>query len=262
MTDWTVLLAEPLGVDLSLLGRFYASEKKIPLIEAQRLARRSWGFLGRDLSAVEAQALVHSAALSGLTTRAVENTHIPSLPPPEAVRGARFEGDRVDLHIGVPATVRPLVFSHIQLLSVSTFRQDSNVVRTTKEDASLSRKIAGVGIMLTTGIPVGMGKGKETLRTVTETEWVLSLDIFGEGECWRIVPAAFDFSGLGVEKGTTGPDNLRRLLTRLHREAPSALLNRGARWWLEGRPLNTAGYDDASDVEHESRWLLTLSRGS
>jgi hypothetical protein len=262
MTDWTVLLADPLGVDLSVLGRFYASEKKIPLIDAQRLARRSWGFLGRDLSAVEAQALVRSAAVSGVKALVVENTHIPSLPTLYAVRGARFEGDHVDLHIGVPATLRPIAFSNIQLLSVSTFRQDNNVVRTTKEEASTGRKIAGLGIMLTTGIPVGMGKSKETARTVSETEWVLTLDILGDGGRWRVVPAAFDFSGLGVEKGTTGPENLRRLLTRLHREAPSALLNRGARWWLEGRPLNTAGYDDASDVDQESRWLLTLSRGS
>jgi hypothetical protein len=261
MTVWTVLLSDPAGVDSGVLGRFFASQKKILLLDAQRLARHAWGFLGDDLSEEEARTLVRSAEAAGIQAIAIEKGGVVHLPGPQAVRGLVFEGDRVEFRVGVPAHLQPLPLSRLQLFSVVNLRQDTSTVRTIQEQASMGRKIAGLGVMLSTGIPVGMGKGKSLQKTVTETEWVLTLDIFGKGGRWRIVPAAFDFSGLGKDIGTAGPDNLRRLLQRLHVECPSALLNRGARWWLEGRPLNTTGYDEVSDGDQEARWLLTLAQG-
>ena len=262
MTPWTVLLDDPAGLDLGVLARFFVAEKKIPLIDAQRLARHAWGFLGRDLDEPTAFSLVKSAAAAGIITRAVENSDIPVLPDPCSVHGAQFESDAVIFSVGHPSKPRALPLAKIQLLSVAMLRHDRFVTKTTKEEVTTGRRIAGLGIMLATGIPVGLGKAKETQKTVAETEWVLFLDIFGDGGRWRAFPSGFDFSGLGGEKGSVGPENLRRLLARLHRLAPSALLNRGARWWLESRPLNTAGYDEGADVDQEARWLLRLARRS
>lgn len=260
MNLWTVLLSDPAGTDIGALARFFAGEKKIPMIDAQRLARRSWGFLGRDLDELTANALVQSAGIVGIKAMVVETKDIPLLSEPASAHGVIFEGDRMTLSVGIPAKPQSLPLSKIQLLSVASLRRDTFVTKTTKEEVSTGRRIAGLGIMLATGIPVGMGKSKETQKTVAETEWVLFLDIFGDGGRWRAVPVGFDFSGLGSEKGSVGPDNLRRLVILLHRQAPSALLNRGARWWLESRPLNTAGYDEVLDVDQEARWLLTLSK--
>ena len=259
MTSFTVLLSDPTGVDMGVLATFFAAEKKIPMIDAQREARRSWGFLGRDLEESAAKALVQSAANVGIKTMALETKEIPKMSEPASAHGVQFEGDRVIFSVGIPATPQSLDLAKIQLLSVASLRRDTFVTKTTKEEVSTGRRIAGLGIMLATGIPVGMGKAKETQKTVAETEWILFLDIFGDGGRWRAVPAGFDFSGLGAEKGAVGPDNLRRLLVLLHKKLPSVLLNRGARWWLEGRPLNTAGYDEMGDVDQESRWLLALA---
>ncbi|MBK8574712.1 MAG: hypothetical protein IPN90_03190 [Elusimicrobia bacterium] len=229
-------------------------------MDAQRLARHAWGFLGQNLDESAARVLVSSSAAAGMKAFAVTDQEIPPLHEPASAHGVIFEEARMSLSVGIPSTLRSLDLSQIQLLSVACLRRDSFVTKTTKEEVSTGRRMAGLGIMLATGIPVGMGKAKETQKTVAETEWVLFLDIFGDGGRWRVVPAGFDFSGLGSEKGSVGPDNLRRFLLLLHKRAPSAFLNRGARWWLEGRPLNTAGYDEVSDVDQESRWLLTLTK--
>lgn len=259
MTSWTVLLSDPAGVDGGLLASFFAAEQKIPLIDAQRGARHAWGFLGRDLDEAKARALVKSAENVGIKARVVETKNIPVLSDPSSFHGVHFEPDSLTFSIGHPSKILAHPLSNIQLLSVAMLRQDRFVTKTTREEVTTGRRIAGLGIMLATGIPVGMGKAKETQKTVAETEWVLFLDIFGRGVRWRAVPAGFDFSGLGPEKGSVGPDNLRRLLARIHRLAPTALLNRGARWWLESRPLNGAGYDEMSDVDQEARWLLTMA---
>lgn len=260
MTAYTVLLADPAGADMGALAHFFAAEKKIPLIDAQRLARRSWGFLGRDLDDSAAYALVQSAGTAGMKAMVVENKDVSPLTEPSSTHGVVFEENRMTLSVGIPSTPRTIDLSQIQLLSVASLRRDTFVTKTTKEEASTGKRIVGIGILLATGIPTGLGKSKESQKTVAETEWVLFLDIFGGGGRWRVVPSGFDFSGLGPEKGSVGPDNLRRLLALLHRRSPSALLNRGARFWLEGRPLNTAGYDEPSDVDQESRWLLTLAK--
>ncbi len=262
MTPYTVLLTDPVGADVGTLAQFFLTERKIPLIDAQRLARHSWGFLGRSLGEPQARVLVHAAESAGIKVYAVADTEIPHLKDPEHAHGVFFEGDRMTLSVGIPSSPRSLDLSNIRLLSVASLRRDAFVTKTTREEVSPGRRIAGLGIMLATGIPVGMGKAKETQKTVAETEWILFLDIYGDGGRWRAVPNGFDFSGLGAEKGPVGPDNLRRLFIHLHRRCPTALLNRGARWWLEGRPLNTAGYDELSDVDQESRWLLTLSNRS
>lgn len=260
MISYTVLLSDPAGADIGALARFFAGEKKIPMIDAQRLARRSWGFLGRDLDESTANALVQSAGAGGLKAMVVETKDIPLLSEPASIHGALIEDERLTLAVGIPPKPHSFDLAQIQLLSVASLRRDMFVTKTSKEEVSMGRRMAGWGLLLATGIPVGMGKAKETQKTVAETEWILFLDVFGNGGRWRAVPAGFDFFGLGSEKGSVGPDNLRRLLNLLHRQAPSALLNRGARWWLEGRPLNTAGYDEPSDVDQEARWLLTLSK--
>lgn len=259
MTGTSVLLSDPTGVETGALALFLSAEKKIPLIDAQRLARHAWGFLGQGLEESSARALVHSAEAAGIKTCAVRDDAVPLLSAPAPAHGARFDEDRVTFAVGIPSAPRSVDLSKIKLLSVACLRRDTYVTKTTTEEVSAGRRLAGLGIMLTTGIPVGLGKRKETQKTVAETEWVLFLDVFGDGGRWRVVPAGFDFFGLGSEKVSVGSENLRRLFLLFHKRAPSAMLNRGARWWLEGRPLNAAGYDEMTDVDQESRWLLTLA---
>jgi hypothetical protein len=255
---YTVLLADSAGADAGVLARFFSAEKGIPLIDAQRLARRAWGFLGENLDETSARALAEKAVGAGIKSTVVAVTEVPARIDPVSVHGAFFSEGQVDLRVGIPSVSCPIELSRIRLLSVANLRRDSLVTKTTKEESSTGRKILGLGVMLTTGIPIGLGGSKESKKTVTETEWFLFLDLFAEGKRWRLAPAGFDFSGLGADKGAAGPDNLRRLLIQFQRNAPQALLGRGAREWMAGRPFSV--YDDESDLDRESRWLLALEK--
>jgi hypothetical protein len=105
-----------------------------------------------------------------------------------------------------------------------------------------------------------MGGSKEVRRTeVSSTEWIVFLDVFAADGRRRVSPDHFDFSALGRGKTPGGPENIRALAAPERIAAPQALLGRGTRVLLEGKPLNGAGYDDLDDVDKECRWLLALA---
>jgi hypothetical protein len=241
------------------LAKFLAQRNQVPLMDAQRMARHAWGFLGERLAEPDARALADAFTGAGIPATAFPESAAPHLPEPAHAHGARFPGDALEILVGVPPTPQSLAFGDVKVLALASLRRESITTKTVKEDPTMGRRLAGIG-MLALGVPIGFGKTKEVQKTVTESEWVVFLDILAEGRGWRAVPAAFDFSGLGDDRAPSAMENLKRLLARLHRAAPGALLNRGARWFLEGRVMSTLGYDDPADFDKECRWLLALSR--
>lgn len=261
MSQWSVLLADSAGVDPMVMAKWMAAQKGIPLFDAQRAARHAWGFLAEKVTEAEARSLQESAEQAGFGTRLIPTDAIPIPSDPVPIHGIGFSADAFQLMIGVPPAPRPPTpWSALRVLSFVRIRRDTVVTKTVTEQVSGGRRLAGLGIMLATGIPVGMGKAKEIQKTSTVTDWLVFLDIFADGGRWRVVPERFDFSGLGAEKTFAGPENLRRLLSILRKSAPDALLNRGARGLLEGTALGALGYDDLDDAEKENRWLLALSQ--
>jgi len=261
MTRWHVVLSDPAGVAPGALAPWFAARKALAPIDAQRAARHAWGFLAENLTESEAQAARADAAAMGLPAVCLPDERLRLLPDPSPVSGLQKDGPALRWTSGAPpAPLSAVDAASIRLLSFASIRHDALVTKVVKEQASGARRLAGLGIMLTTGIPVGMGGTTDVARTVTSTEWIVFLDVFGEGNRWRVTPERFDFSSLGAEKGVGGPANTRRLLEALRAAAPGALINRGARTFLAGQPLSGAGYDDLDDVEKESRWLLALAK--
>lgn len=261
MTRWHVVLSDPAGGSPETLAPWFAARGGMALIDAKRAARHAWGMLAEDLTETEAQAARAAAAEMGLPAACVSDDHFRPLTDPLPVSGLHLDGSSLRWTSGSPPAPLPAVASaSIRLLSFASIRRDSLVKRVVKEQASGARRLAGLGIMLTTGIPVGLGGTTEVSRTMASTEWIVFLDVLGEESRWRVTPERFDFSGLGAGKGVGGPENTRRLLEALRAAAPGALLNRGAQTLLAGRPLSGAGYDDLDDVEKETRWLLALAK--
>jgi hypothetical protein len=120
----------------------------------------------------------------------------------------------------------------------------------------------GLGVMMVTGIPMGMGKGKDVKKITQETELYLHLDVFIEeaGVLRRLHVNAnqFNFSSLGNVQLTGGLVNFRLLLQTLDRHAGSVVRNRGFWGFLSNRPLSGLGYETRADYEKELRWLLSI----
>ncbi|MBK8651662.1 MAG: hypothetical protein KA044_02830 [Elusimicrobia bacterium] len=260
MTRWSVLLGDPRGAEPAVLAKWFAARKGIPLFDAQRLARHSWGFLAENLSEAEAHGAAAEARAAGLPAGIVSEDRVPPLHDPVPVQGLTRAGASLVWRAGSPPTdSAPVPAAALRLLTFASLRRDTLVTKTVVEKASGGRRLAGLGVMLTTGIPVGMGGSKEVRRTETSTEWIVFLDVFTAEGRRRVSPDHFDFSDLGGEKRAGGPENIRALARVLHEAAPQALLGRGTRVLLEGKPLNSAGYDDLDDVDKECRWLLALA---
>lgn len=261
MTRWHVMLSDPADVAPGVLANWFSARNGLARIDAQRAARHAWGVLAGNLTESEAQAVRADAAAIGLPAVCVPDHRLRPLPDPLPVFGLQTVGSSLRWTSGSPpAPLPPVEAASIRLLSFASVRRDALVTKVVKEHASGARRLAGLGIMLTTGIPVGMGGTTDVARTVSSTEWIVFLDVLTEGDRWRMTPERFDFSGLGAEKGMGGPANTRRLLEALRAVAPGALLNRGARTLLASQPLAGAGYDDLEDVDKESRWLLALAK--
>ncbi len=255
-----VLLQDPRGVEAGVLGRFFSGSLKIPLIDAQHRARRAWGVLGENLSEEDARRLAAEATAVGIPAAAFPSGTLKPLPPPVMVQRAELPEVGLLLKVGVPATARTVPFDSLRVAAALAVREETQTTVTVKEGPSTGERVAKIGLMMATGIPMGVGgKSKEVKKIVTSGEFTLFADIFTvAGERYCVDPARFGFSG---PRGATwtGLENLRRFLQALLPKTPKALVNRGVRWLVESRPLSSLGYDTRADYEKECRWLLALA---
>jgi hypothetical protein len=259
-----VLLATPEMPAMDIVAGVIAKFTGGVLFDARQKARRMWGFLGENLSPEEAQRLVGLAAEAGLAARAVPADAVPPLPEGVPVHGICPFPEGMEVAIG-PTKVRRLIpWEPVRLVAAAPLKETTTTVRTVKEGPTPQQRAVGIGIMMVTGLPVGMGKSKEVKKTVHETELRLNMDIFvgGEAKVFRLSVDAdkFDYASLGSPPEPGVAANFRRLLTAVAKGATMAVVNLGARSIVEGRSLAGLGYESAGDYEKEIRWLLTIQK--
>jgi hypothetical protein len=136
------------------------------------------------------------------------------------------------------------------------------VTRTEKEEGpSIGEKIASMGILMTTGLPISIGRKKDKVEKVKKTsELKFYLDLFAGGKRFRVDGQDFDYSCLGPEKQYSVMMNFKSLLKKIAGLSPQAKLNRGAEIILAGRPLREMGYQSLADLEKEEQVLLAEIR--
>ena len=76
----------------------------------------------------------------------------------------------------------------------------------------------------------------------------------------RVDALHFDYSYLKERKLYQLMGNFKLLIVDLVKAAPEAVQNLGTKVLLEGKPIQTMGYNSLADLERETRWLLTLQR--
>ena len=135
----------------------------------------------------------------------------------------------------------------------------------TATGGTAGERAVSMGLMMVTGLPVGMGKSKEVKKTTSQTELFMYLDVFAETPegpvRLHVDGQKFNYGALGDAKGHDIFGNVRLLMQGLSGGlSPSALRNHAVRGMLAGKPLSTLGYETQNDYEKEIRWLLTISK--
>ncbi len=242
---YAVLIGKPEDLKPVELARALARHKKVPEHDLAGAAKRCWGIVEEDASEAAAKELAGALTAAKISALAVPKTLLEELPPAaKAPLLAPFKPER------------------LKLLAAAGFKETTMRTVTTTEGPDPTQRAIGLGITMMTGMPTGIGKAKkEVQKNVESTELVFFLDLVLSDpmERLRIDAQDFDFSCLGAKKGYSAIVNFRQLLYDLSDASRGAVRNRGTTILLEQRPVREMGYESLSDLDRESRWLLTLS---
>lgn len=267
---FSVLLSHPEQLEPDKITQFFAAHHKVPSLDARRLAKHCWGFLGERLEEIQARLLVTQATQAGLGTLLLEEKELVSLPPVQNVHMARCAPEGFCFATGSDSTERCAAWDCVRLLAAVGLREEVSLTKTVKQGPTQGQRLASLGITLATGIPVHIGgKGKEVRKTVKESEFFMYMDLFtaepaegapGQERLSRlhVSAQAFNFASLGARKAAGVFANFRTLLQDVARGAEAVISNKGAKMILSGQPLSPSPYDSQEDYEKECRWLLTL----
>jgi hypothetical protein len=243
-STFAVLLARQEARDPVALAKALAAARKTPLQDQMVFAKNCWGIVAENLGPEEAKNLGETLKTSGVECMVCPSSSLAALPPAETTK-----------------TFESLAAAKPALIAAAAITISSTTTKHIKEGPSAAQKIASVGLMMATGIPIKIG-GKE--RTVekkqTHSDLVFYLDVVYQSPARRLRVDAlhFDYSFLKERKLYQLMGNFKLLVGDLVKTSPEAVQNHGTKVLLEGKPLQTMGYNSLADLERESRWLLTL----
>jgi hypothetical protein len=216
--------------------------------------------LGEGLAEAAADDLVRRCGEFGVRTAKIPETEKFPLPAAQKVKKVVFEaGAAVFTDEAAAYTARP---ENIAVLAAAPIKETFSKTIKTTEGPSVGEKAFRLGIMAATGLPIGMGKSKETNKEVKGFELAFYLDLVLSDNTARLRVSSddFDFSGLKEKKTYSSQVNFRVLCKELAVFAPGAFKNAGLRAILEGAPLAPLPYDSLADLEKELL-RLALARG-
>lgn len=257
--DYAVLIAEEAQLRPADIARALAAARKVPFQDTMRSARRCWGIVEEGLGKAEAAAAAASLTGAGLRAAAIPGTLVEELPEAEPV--CRMEFSSEGLFPETRAGGGRVPWTRLALIAAAGFRQAEAPRPAAGEAPDPAKKLLKLGFTLATGLPTSLGLGKPPpAPTAPQAEFLLFLDLILKEPArrLRIEGARFDFSCLRKRMLYDVLGNCRQLTADLAAAAPAARRNRGARVFIENRPLREMGYDALSDMERECRWLRTL----
>jgi len=121
-----------------------------------------------------------------------------------------------------------------------------------QQGPSPAEKAVNMGVMMMTGLPLGIGKGKkEAVKNEVSSELFFYLDLLVRGPeaHYRVDAQHLDYAFLRDEKTFNVAGNFRVLSGKIAERSPAALKNKGLRAILGGGNLTTLGYDSMEDFE-------------
>ena len=248
--------------ELAVLAQILTAALKTDRSSAAIKARHCWGLLGTGLDAEAAAGLTGLCAGLGIRTLTLPDPGPAPLPAPQPVKKVVFESGQVLFTCAGERLITALP-EDISILAAAPIKEEFLKTVKTTEGPSAQEKAVRMGIMAVTGLPIGMGKTKETAKEVKTSELSFYLDIIlkgGRGRL-RLNSGAFDFSGLKEKKTYASQVNFRVLCAELSAFAPDAFRNACVLAMREGRPLTMLPYDSLADLESEELRLELAKTG-
>jgi hypothetical protein len=242
--EYIVLLSRPESVDVMALARALAAVRKTPLQDQISVAKSAWGIVAEHLPENAARSLCDALNCASIPTTVCEEHSLVALPEPELIR-----------------RIEPGWSEGLSLIAAVTFTQSSTTGREKATGPSAAQRLLNTGIFLTTGLPIHVGPKKQVVKSEkTQSELAFYLDLYYTTpmRCRRIDGLQFDYSFLKDRRTYQALANFKQLLQDCVAGSPNALQNLGTRTLVRNQPLTGLGYSSLSDLERESRWLLTL----
>ena len=240
--SFSVILARPEPPEPMALAKALSAVRRTPLQDQINAAKRAWGILAENLTESEGSRFAGALREAGIETAVVPAP--AALPEAQPVKS--FESALSDRLI---------------LVAAAGMTVTSTTTKTVKEGPSAGQKILSAGILLSTGLPIKIGGSEHTVeKKQTQSDRVFFLDLLYKDPARRrrIDALHFDYSFLQERKLYQVFANFKLLISDLVQTAPAAWRNYGTKVLLEGKPVQTMGYDSLTDLERETRWLLTL----
>lgn len=261
---FTALLCGPLP-ERSVLGALFARMLDVPLDDAAKIARTSWGVLGENLPEDVAKSYAECARRSGMEAVVVPSEMAASIPPAAQIKKAQLSPEGISCETAGARLAAP--WKSVYLVAAAPVKNEQrSVTKTETKGPPDAARLAGMAIgIMTIGMPINVGgkKQQETRETV-HLETVFTLDIFSDSPCprLRIIDSGFDFSLLGAQKTYSSQANFRLLALQVASSAPGAARNAGITAMAEGKILSTLAYDSSDLYEKELRRLYLLHKAA
>lgn len=227
------------------LKRAFKTIRTMTDADAVKLANDAYGVLVKDLSLEDASTLQRALQTEGIATELLEPGRLPRLPDAKFVRRLEIQPHAMTIYDPLGRAV-PVPWAHVQLIAAGTVRDfDVNETRE-KERVVRFDPIRGLHARTVTDV-----------RHKVESDMKHLLDIILTGGVMRfqIEAASFMFKYVFDEPGLDLSQKFALLIQHLARQAPQALLNRGAYLLRENSPERLV-YANKAFFFEESAWLL------
>lgn len=242
-----VLLKSPAFFDPTRIARALALFHKTPLQDQVRSAKTSWGLISLSLDAAGAQELIGHLAEEGLEALSMPSSSLAAVPTVESLKKLELNG---------------LPYDTLTLIAAAVVNKTTKTtVRKVEGGRTAAEQILNAGILMTTGLPIKLGKDKKIVEKVQEqSELLFYMDLLFKDPAkrFRIDALQFDYSFLKERKEYSVMNNFKLLLNDFVTLAPKAWHNRGTDILLQNKPIREMGYESLADLERETRWFLTL----
>jgi len=252
---FNVIIKEEKIPKLQIIANIISEFNGITNYEAIQKANKISGFIGEGLSEEDAKKLISICEKNRISTIKIPEDEMPKIKNPININSIIINPEKIEFNGEIHLSCNKediVIITYIPLKYI----QSKQII--SREGPSATQKIIRLGIMATTGIPIGLGKNKEIKKEIKNTEITLYMDIILKDETHlRMNSDHFDFSFLKDEKTYSSQINFKIMSKKIALICPKALKNPALYDLIENK-ISNIQYETFSEIEKEILRLLII----